>query len=786
MSITMMMTISAQATSPIFDVPRMERVTVDGHAGDWMHAGFRVDIFAGADGHTLAPVEFDPSFRLGWDERGLLVYVQVKADGFREAEKADQLWDSDGVELYLAPAVGAPDLLQVVIAPGMDAGHPDLRLWVNDLRKSEVLKKITPEIEATRTMIDGGYLLEARLPWAALGIVPKAGVEAGFQLYAKHRQQDGQLFHAVWYPQTGTFSNPNAMHRIRLAEQPSPPVRAVVRLGYPDIGQATITAVGVADLAGAKVAVEAEEVRADAAFSRDPRPRLTVSVPLPGLASAGSASAPSGQSFPRLLVGGAPIAIAAQSLLPRPRAAADENLFGARLQRTMTLLATSTAKQRNKVKILVYGQSIMGAWVGMLERELRRRYPHADLVYENRAIGGFIADKLVRSAEHDLYPFYPDLLVFHVYGGEESGVLERIIAETRRRTTTEILMFTHHAPMNDPATDDSAQFMRRLAQQYGCELVDVHREWREYLADTGLPATALLGDAVHPSEAGHAVLAMLIGRHFRFEPNLGSGWTDAVRTYDLRLVVEQGTVRDVRFTGAPWGLATAPWERFRERAGIVGEKADSALTVRFRGNRVDVIAGVYRGKTGTAKVLLDGQPPSRNPKLYVFTRTSLIPGQTIWPMLKHVGSRAPLVLEDWTLRIREISDDNRTIAFEVSGSVTGPDGSGTSNETFVSRSGRVVIAPEEWVCADVATYFGVKTRPGAEATWRVEPRFMDVLKFTAPDPANEQAWAAYGASDRGITVAQGLENGEHTLEIVPNGDGPVPIEAIRVYRPAGE
>lgn len=311
----------------------------------------------------------------------------------------------------------------------------------------------------------------------------------------------------------------------------------------------------------------------------------------------------------------------------------------------------------------------------------------------------------------------------------------------------------------------------------------MHREWREYLKDTGLPASALLGDKVHPSDAGHAVLATLIGRHFRLTPNLGSAWTDRVRSYDLRLAVEKGAVEGVRFTGAPWSLASAPWERPRERAGIVGEKPDSALKVTFRGNRVDAITGVCRGKTGTARVLINGQPPSRDPRLYVFTRVSLIPGQTIWPALKHVGHRTPLVLEDWTLRIREVSDDNQTIAFDVSGSVTGPDGSGTSAETFVSRSGRVVIAPEEWMCSDVAQFFGVKTKPGAEVTWRVEPRFLDVMRFTAPDPADEKAWAVYGASDRSVTVAPGLENGDHVLELVPNGDGPVPVEAIRVYRP---
>ncbi|NQT20903.1 MAG: hypothetical protein HQ592_14445 [Planctomycetes bacterium] len=39
------------------------------------------------------------------------------------------------------------------------------------------------------------------------------------------------------------------------------------------------------------------------------------------------------------------------------------------------------------------------------------------------------------------------------------------------------------------------------------------------------------------------------------------------------------------------------------------------------------------------------------------------------------------------------------------------------------------------------------------------------------------------AKRRTVTVAQGLTNRQHTIEIIPNGDGAVPIKAIRVFRP---
>ena len=96
--------------------------------------------------------------------------------------------------------------------------------------------------------------------------------------------------------------------------------------------------------------------------------------------------------------------------------------LGSKIQRTMTLLATSTPRKPNRVRILFYGQSVtLNPWWRDIAEYLRNTYPHADLEIENLAIGGYSAPVLIRTAEFDLYPFYPDLLIFHVYGGVEGG-----------------------------------------------------------------------------------------------------------------------------------------------------------------------------------------------------------------------------------------------------------------------------------------------------------------------------------------------------------------------------
>ena len=130
---------------------------------------------------------------------------------------------------------------------------------------------------------------------------------------------------------------------------------------------------------------------------------------------------------------------------PPPEAPVDPNAFpplppvpdpsqlGLGVQRAMTLLATSTPQRRNHVRVLFYGQSITEQeWSKQVAQGLRKRFPDADLEIENRAIGGFAAQLLIRPAEHDLYPFYPDLVIFHVFGANQQ--YEQIIKSIRSRT----------------------------------------------------------------------------------------------------------------------------------------------------------------------------------------------------------------------------------------------------------------------------------------------------------------------------------------------------------------
>ncbi|MCK5805567.1 MAG: hypothetical protein KAI66_22230, partial [Lentisphaeria bacterium] len=270
--------------------------------------------------------------------------------------------------------------------------------------------------------------------------------------------------------------------------------------------------------------------------------------------------------------------------IPEIPRAQDQDEFGKRIQRTMNLLATSTAERRNRVRIFFYGQSITQ---GMHSREminvLRSRFPWAIIEFENRAIGGFGASSLVLTGEHDLYPRDADLLIFHVYGDAKS--LDTIFSNVRKRNTSDILVYTHHynwvaEPGKLQKTLDrlarSVAEWHKLAEKYTMELAPVFRDWGSYLRTHDMGANEIMGDTVHGNvhhnTAGHTLLAKLVLRNFRHHPGNPESHPDAVRTV---------SVADSALH------ATGAWTR--EGRGIRTSEKGATLKLTFDGNRVDVI-----------------------------------------------------------------------------------------------------------------------------------------------------------------------------------------------------
>ena len=431
---------------------------------------------------------------------------------------------------------------------------------------------------------------------------------------------------------------------------------------------------------------------------------------------------------------------------PPPAPPTDVSTWGLHIQRPMTLLATSTPERRNTVRILFYGQSITRSkWTDRVTEDLRRRFPHADIVAKNLAIGGFSSQVLCKTVDNDIALFNPDLIIFHVYGAHAQ--YEQIVATFRSRTAAQVALQTDHLSAKPAATAPDGRWngfmngslLPAVATRYGCQQLSIREPWRSYLIANGLQPQTLLVDGVHLNERGERLMADLVGRQLVYRPDLpDDSWRDLVRT------VRVGT--DVSFV-------------------------DGTLTMEFVGNRVDAIAA--DGTPGMAEVLIDGKKPSEFPTAYAHTRANDGP-DVDWPWTVgapyRIEYRTPWQAEDWTITITD--GDAVTFAFEVAGSKTGADGKGTSDKDFVSPSGRIVIKPDWW------------TKPLPDGRSPRKPgyalKFSTILLGTdryTPPPITDAALEAT------TTLVQGIPNGKHVLTIRALGDTPPAIAALRVYRP---
>jgi hypothetical protein len=444
---------------------------------------------------------------------------------------------------------------------------------------------------------------------------------------------------------------------------------------------------------------------------------------------------------------------------PPPSPARDPGRLGQGVQRTMTLLATSTPQHRNAVRILFYGQSITEQeWWKKVAADLRKRFPDANLILENRAIGGFACQLLVKPAEHDLYPFYPDLMILHVYGSHTD--YQNLIRSTRSRTAAEVLMLTDHLTRWPPEVIDEKKdkaswwddfmnhrFLPETARKYGCGLADNRGDWTLYLKTNHLGPQALLKDGVHLNDHGNFLMAELVKRYLVYRPDLGdASWRDLACT----VPIDQGG-------GSAW--------------------KDGTLELAFDGNRIDLIADPEAAASAGSiriEVRIDGKAPSEFPGAYAVTRPSPPPWSPLF--LMRVDHDSPLLVEPWTLNVTSASADSRTWTFSVAGGKTGADGEGRSDQPFRSRSGRVVISPESWFRGH-----GKEPIPkGYTIRWEVAPIFADV--FQAPDRDPESG------IERATTVVQGIPSGPHVLSLHASGrrgspEPRPPIRAIRAYRP---
>jgi hypothetical protein len=425
--------------------------------------------------------------------------------------------------------------------------------------------------------------------------------------------------------------------------------------------------------------------------------------------------------------------------------------LGKYCSRTLSLLNSSTPGHRKEVKILVYGQSISEQeWWLEVKRSVKERFPDADLIMENKAIGGFSTQYLFKTVEMDVSSFYPDLVLLHIYGN--SADYEKVLKTIRSRTTSEIAIMTDHYIGYNKWSDTMSYFiLPSLAEKYKCDIINIRDPWKTYLRDNRLEPNDLLKDGIHLNDYGNFVMAELVKPLFMYKSKFPSD--------PLKLETETSVKADPMFR-------------------------NDTLFLPFEGNRVDLVYFPELLKTrDTVSITVDGQKPSSFQGTYYMTRPYSNNGKS-WPWdlpaMICVGHSVPWINEEWSLLFTKAKPPFKDFSFRISGSVTGADGYGRGTKDFISKSGRVQISGDDaenggdWHLGRSFRVLKTTVRKGDLILWKTYSASIDKLIMAPED---------YATGGKIVSLFQGLPPGQHTLAISGKNLDPSVVKEFKIYKP---
>ncbi|HEY0009724.1 MAG TPA: sugar-binding protein, partial [Tepidisphaeraceae bacterium] len=183
-------------------VPKLASITPDGDLADWGANGLHLPLLTPDSPRLPDAAKSHASARFAWDDGGLLVAIEVIDVTPSEAHIASAAYTADSVELFLAIDPAKAENIQLVLSPGHDPAHPKARLFIFENRP-EAVRSVPIEAAWAAKPGANGYAVEARLPWASLGIRPAPGLTVASRLYVNDDDGAGTRTRFVWQPEPG-------------------------------------------------------------------------------------------------------------------------------------------------------------------------------------------------------------------------------------------------------------------------------------------------------------------------------------------------------------------------------------------------------------------------------------------------------------------------------------------------------------------------------------------------------------------------------------------------------
>ncbi len=213
----------AAAEVPELAVPRAAGITIDGRLDEpaWARAA-RTERFV--DTMRGSPAPFEATARFAYDDRYLYVAFEVADTRLLASHTThdDHLWEQDCVELFVTEGDG-PGYVEMQVSPRavtFDTRYASRRM-PRPFGHVDYESGIEAAVVARGTVDDGeddqGYVVEARMPFAALGAAaPGEGATLRANVYVMNKLERGMTAAAWSPPLVGDFHVPARFGRLTL------------------------------------------------------------------------------------------------------------------------------------------------------------------------------------------------------------------------------------------------------------------------------------------------------------------------------------------------------------------------------------------------------------------------------------------------------------------------------------------------------------------------------------------------------------------------------------------
>ncbi len=492
---------------PLFEIPRVEGLTIDGAGDDWPAEALTVPLLASPDGEVSPGAA---TLQLGWTEAGLVLRVAVRDATPAESAPGQGLHIGDSVEIFVRPAPGAIDLCQWLIAPGRTDEPGEPRMALSDRRGDAVAGGSPAPFDWAVQTTPEGYVVEARIGLECLNLAAEPGQELGLQVIVNDADGAGTRRQHLWHPFAGAYAMPWAYQRVRLAERASGPPAGVSYV-RPDDAEAAIVVTADAALAGQSVRVSQEGAALGSATLSDTGKRFAS-------ARVALSPAPQGRMDQPLTVSLGEQTLAVLEPVPTPA-----NHWELSIRRFEKADRESFPPPG---RVLFIGSSSIGGW-----RTLEQDIP--DVPTLRRGFGGSQISDSLHFVPRIVWPYNPSAVVLYA-GGNDLGRKspEQVFADFQafvsavheKLPDTPVYFVALKPTVKTAARRPGEQAVNRMVADYAAategvgfidlvpEMVDAAGEpLRQYLA----------ADLHHPSAEGYALMGRIIGQRL-IEDGFGS------------------------------------------------------------------------------------------------------------------------------------------------------------------------------------------------------------------------------------------------------------------------